>query len=375
MLTHSLMLIYPTLFLVIQDELQLGFDSLGFIAFASSFMFGLGAIPAGYFERWLGGRNLLLFFQVGCFFSALAVGYSATVFQFTLSLIVLGFTAAAYHPAGLTLISRRVRPMGRGMAIHGITGSIGLALGPLLATTFTELVTWRAAYFFLAGLMGILALCSHFLIPRRTEKTDGGMPKDFSPEKTNRPALLYFYITAVLMGLAYNGFTTFMPTHFALNTGEFLSAATETFKAGFFPALVFLTGIIGQWIGGILADRFHRTVVLVWVVLFNIPFLLLMGFSQNHFLIMWSLFLGVTHFNFQPIANTLISELTPSHRRGLGYGINFFLTFGVGAAAAGFGGIIAEKLGVSYVFPVMGLCLIPALFSSIMVARKAPVSS
>lgn len=374
MLTHSLMLIYPTLFLVIQDELGLGFDALGFIALASSFMFGLGAIPAGYFERRLGGRKLLLIFQVGCFFSALAVGFSNTVFQFTASLILLGFTASTYHPAGLTLISRRVRPMGRGMAIHGICGSIGLALGPLLATVFAELATWRMAYLFLAGLIGVLFISSHLLIPKRTAEMDDTDPQDFSPEKTNKPALVYFYITAVLMGLAYNGFTTFMPTHFALNTDKFLAAATQTFKAGFFPALVFLTGIIGQWIGGMLADRFHRTVVLGWVVLCNIPFLILMGYSQNHYLLVWSLLLGVTHFNFQPIANMLISELTPSRVRGLGYGINFFLTFGVGAIAAGFGGLIAENMGVSFVFPVMGLFLIPAVFSSIMVARKAPVS-
>ncbi len=373
MLSHSLILVYPTLIVIIKDELNLGFDALGFIALASAFMFGLGAIPAGYFENKLGGRKLLLIFQFSCLVAGILVTLSDSVIQFTFALVLVGLAASIYHPAGLTLLSRRVRPMGKAMAIHGILGSIGLAMGPLLATVFAEFGTWKYVYLFLAGIAGILGFATLMLIPKKESSEDLEAEKIQSPEKTNKKALAYFYITAMLMGLSYNGFTTFMPSHFAANTDGFMQSLSDTLKAGFFPSLVFMAGIGGQWIGGILADKYQRSVVLVWVVFLNIPFLILMGFSTDHYLVAWSVLLGISHFNFQPIANTLISDLTHTKNRGLGFGINFFLTFGVGAIAAGFSGIIAQKFGVSFVFPTMGIILIPAVLTGIMVIKKSRV--
>ena len=47
---HSFMLVFPSIFLILQNEFSVGLGSLGFIATLSSVMFGLGAIPAGYFD-------------------------------------------------------------------------------------------------------------------------------------------------------------------------------------------------------------------------------------------------------------------------------------------------------------------------------------
>ena len=79
----------------------------------------------------------------------------------------------------------------------------------------------------------------------------------------------------------------------------------------------------------------------------------------------------MAYFCNQPISNTLIAEFTHSDNRGLGYGINFFLSFGIGSFAAGFGGYIAENMGVASVFSVMGFLLIPALFTSYIIIRKS----
>ena len=89
-----------------------------------------------------------------------------------------------------------------------------------------------------------------------------------------------------------------------------------------------------------------------------------MGLVSNYWLIGSALLLGIIHFNWQPVANSLIAHLTHSNHRGLGYGINFFLNIGIGAGAAAIGGFIAEKFAVTYIFPVMGAVLIPALILS-----------
>jgi MFS family permease len=81
--------------------------------------------------------------------------------------------------------------------------------------------------------------------------------------------------------------------------------------------------------------------------------------------------MGMAFFSNQPISNTLIAEFTHSANRGLGYGVSFFISFGIGSLAAGFGGYIAENMGVASVFPVMGLLLIPGLFTSYMIIKKS----
>ena len=194
-------------------------------------------------------------------------------------------------------------------------------------------------------------------------------------EKTNRPALIYFYMTNMMLGMAYYGFTTFMPTHFAENTDQFLPFISNTMKAGVFPTMVFLAGIIGQLIGGKLGSMYHRPKMLMLIVAVNIPFLMLMGYSSDLILVVFSIFMGMAYFSNQPISNTLIAEFTHSANRGLGYGISFFLSFGIGSFAAGLGGYIAENMGVAAVFPIMGCILIPGYSRAKTTTNSSPSGS
>jgi len=366
------MLALPSLIPILRQEFSTGLDTLGLVATISAFMFGIGAIPSGLAESRLGGKTLLLLYLFGSGLAAIIVALSNSLILLIFGLGLLGFSCSIYHPAGLTLISQRVQAITRGMAVHGIFGTTGSALGPIMATTLALLISWRASYAVLGVFNIILALSTIVVIPKRDQSRNGKIEQQENHVgKTNRPALIFFYLTNMLMGFAYYGFTTFMPTHFAENTSNFLPFISGTMKAGIFPSLVFLAGIIGQIIGGRLGTRYERTKLLPLIIAINIPFLLLMGYTTDIFLVLCSLGLGMAYFCNQPISNTLIAEFTHSDNRGLGYGINFFLSFGIGSLAAGVGGFIAESMGIAYVFTVMGFLLIPALFTSYMIIRKS----
>jgi MFS family permease len=91
------------------------------------------------------------------------------------------------------------------------------------------------------------------------------------------------------------------------------------------------------------------------------PLLALMGYTTGIPLVIFGVLLGITHFIWQPVGNSLIAQISHSKHRGLSYGISFFLSFGIGSFAAGIGGLIAENYGVNLVFPVMALFFIPGL--------------
>lgn len=359
LLVHSVMLVLPAILLVLRDQFNVGLATMGVIATASQFMFGLGALPAGILEKKLGGRTLLLIYQAGVVVSILIIILSQTLWTLTGGLMLLGLSSSIYHPAGLTLISRRVKAISKGMAFHGIMGSIGLALGPIIGASLTVLSGWRLPYFVLGIIMLLLILSTTIFIPSR--KREPETADHIQPEETNRPALLLYYGMIVMIGLAFAGFTTFMPAHFALETRNIFASLSDTIRGGLFTTLVLLSGIIGQMLGGALGDKYSKPKILLWVILLNIPLLALMGYTTGIPLVIFGILLGVTHFIWQPIGNALIAQISHSKHRGLSYGISFFLSFGIGSFAAGIGGLIAENYGINFVFPVMALFFIPGL--------------
>ncbi len=368
---HALMLVLPSIFLTVQKEFSVGWDTLGYLAMLSAFMFGIGAIPTGYFESKIGGRNLLLIYHFGSIVSSLIIVFSTSLVWFAFGLAALGLFCSIYHPAGLTIISRRVKDINHGMAFHGIAGSIGLALGPLLTVLLTEWISWRAAYGGFALLNFWLALSILFIIPVRSESQNNS---DLAgTETTNRSALAIFYGIGMLFGLSFAGFTTFMPTHFALTTRELISGFSDTVRGGLFTTFVLLAGIIGQIIGGGLGKKFQRANILFWIVVVSIPLLVLIGNLQGWALITVAIIFGIVHFAWQPVANSLIATLTHSRHRGIGYGINFFFSFGVGAFAAGVSGWIAEHFGVPFVFPAMAIVLLPAVILTYVLRRNMEI--
>ena len=64
LVVHAQMMVFPTLILVFSSEYNLGMDVLGLMAATGTFMFGLGAIPAGILEKKLGSKALLLIYQI-----------------------------------------------------------------------------------------------------------------------------------------------------------------------------------------------------------------------------------------------------------------------------------------------------------------------
>ena len=369
---HALMLALPSLIPIFISEFNIGIDVLGFVVTVSAFMFGIGAIPSGWLESRIGGKTLLVIYLFGSSFSALFISLSNSFNVLVFGLGLLGLTSSIYHPAGLTLISNRIHHITKGMAVHGVFGSTGSAVGPVLATTLALFISWRASYATLGLFNLALGIASILLIPSTKDNEHVEIINTKKKDnKTNRTALMYFYITNLIMGFVYYGFTTFMPIHFSENTKDLLPFIPDTMKAGVFPSFVFISGIIGQIIGGKLGSHFNRVRILPYIIAMNIPFLLLMGNSKGIMLVFCSLCLGMTYFSSQPICNTIIADLTNSNNRGIGYGINFFLSMGIGSLAAMVGGILAINYGTNIIFISMGILLFPALITSYFIILKS----
>jgi len=327
----------------------------------SNFFFGLGSYFTGFFENKYGEKKLLLVFQIGSFLSCLFIIFSKNIITFAIFHIVLCSFMSIYHPAGLTLISRRSIFVSKAMGYHGVAGSLGLAFGPFLSSTLAFYFSWKYVYVFVMIIFLFLFIYTYiFLESKLIIKKKIIKNKLFN--KYNIKLIIYYIITC-LIGISFSSFLTYMPYFFSeklikLNYLSFLIG-------GYATSLVLLAGIPGQLIGGIIGEKFNKSLIILILCILHIPLLIIIPILNGYFLIGFSLLLGLINFIFQPIGNSIIADYTLSEQRGFAYGLSFFLSFGVGSIGAGIGGLIISTWNISLVFYfsalVMLLSTIPSL--------------
>ena len=157
-LVHSMTMILPVILVVLEKEFSISLIELGQLATVQIMFLGIGGIPSGILVDYFGEKKVLIIYFLGLFFSSLWLFFSQTFIMVALGLGFLGLIAGLYHPAGLKIVSKSVN-ISKFMSFHGVSGSLGLAFGPIYGSLMTNLYGWRIAYLFL-GLFAIFGLIS-----------------------------------------------------------------------------------------------------------------------------------------------------------------------------------------------------------------------
>lgn len=367
LLNHSLTLLYPVVMIQLATlHPEVSLTTFGLLGTGHYLLYGLGAFPAGWLTDRFGARKILLIYLLGSGAAVALLVASAGLVQLAMGLALLGLFASLYHPAGLTLISHTSPRISRHLGLHGIAGSLGLALGPLVGGIMAGWLEWRAPYI----LFGTLAVIAGVYLLLATGAPPQAAPAELG--QARRPTrgwpLVFVYVIGIFMGLAHRGTLSFMPLHFSI---LFEGRLAPVMVGGLLTGLVLASGILGQVMGGILGDRYPRNRMLVFVVVLNIPLLLLMSSLKSLLLVAAAVLWGVVNFAYQPVANALVSDYSNPRRRGTYFGVFIGLAFGVGSLAAVLGGAIGDRWGTGAIFMAMGLLLLPAAVAGLFLRREA----
>jgi MFS family permease len=278
--------------------------------------------------------------------------------------IIMGFIGmfcSTYHPASNTLLSLTIRERGKAFGIHGIAGSLGVAVVPLLSAWIGSFLGWRAPHL-VFGVLGITAGFYSLTIPRpvrvkRSEVESGGVTQR---DRIPYASLFVFLLSATALGLTYKGIMTFIPVYMGQNVHlSFMKMGTVAL-GGTMATFALFSGAMGQYIAGRLVDRYPAEKLYLVAVLFGMVFVFIMAMATNMILILSAVLFAFFFFSTQPIQNFLLAGYLPEDRRGLGYGVLFFMTFGVGSTSATISGYLADRFGLTSVFYTMGFCLVLA---------------
>jgi len=285
-LAHVAELAFPaTALLVTMEFFGRGeYAEIGFATFISSLLFGAAAIPSGRLVDRLGARADLLISLFGSGASLIVLSFTKSFASFTVALALVGGFSGFYHPAGTTMISLGIKEHGKAMGAHGVGGNLGLALTPFMAAALAGTIGWRWAYVALGSIpiiLGLLVIAARVNVGRVEEPGSGG-GKDNQNEK---PYLLIplaiMFTMAVFNGMTYRGLMTFLPSYFAERVHLSWLPLHQVTVGGTMTTAILLLGVVGQFIGGNLADRFNKEKVYTVIFFITCPLLLLLGSLSN----------------------------------------------------------------------------------------------
>jgi len=389
--THGFMTLFSAVMGVIAGENSMSFMAIGMIANVAYFLYGLGGIPAGYLADRYGAKQVLTVGVFGMSISSLLVGLSFGTWQFAVSYALLGLFCSIHHPAGLSFIARGVGSRrGKAMGIHGVLGNLGMFLAPMTAAGCIWLFhSWRAAYLASGAAGLIFSTVLHLTkVPgeldfsfkslsqgRRQAPTEASRPggQSSSPETGGGAsflpiALFFILLGSVLSGFIFRGSLTFFPALFRQEVRFITNHDQPVVMAGYLTTAVLFFGLIGAWFGGYINDKIKHPELFPAVVFTLVTplFYLISKYSDNKLIAVSCLF-SLVYYTWQPCQNYLVAKYTKRAFHGMGFGINFFLLFGVGSIATSIGGYVTDQSGVDRFYGIMAIISAVALLVSLAV--------
>lgn len=376
-LSHFNMLVFPAVVLPLSVMLNMPLAEVLAISFWMYLLFGITALPWGLAADRLGAKTLMGIYFAGAGLSGLAAAmWIDQPGLLTVALSGIGLFSGIYHPTGLGMISKQVRRVSYGMGINGMFGNLGLATAPLMA----GIVTWvwgpRAAYWVLGSLnlTGVLVMA---LMPLATNEQESTAKRSSDGAR----GFLVLLVAMMLGGIAYRGATVILPAYFELRNQGIFQWLTEQLPTGLSGNLVattitsaiFLVGMLGQYLGGRVAER--RSLQHSYLVfhLITIPAAFMMARAADLPLVVLALVYFFFLLGMQPIENTLVSRLTPARWRHSAFGMKFVLTFGMGALAIKAVEAIEKGYGIEWVYPCLGcVSIVLVITIGVLIIRMGP---
>ena len=381
--SHNLVHLYegvlPPILPLLLIEFHTDYFHMGMIVTIFSYAFGIGSLPAGYFSDRFRPGKLVSLFLLGAGGLSVCVGTVNSLGFYGVLMGLIGLCCSLYHPASNTLISQVMSEKGNAFGIHGIAGSLGVAIAPVLSASIASAIGWKAPHI-LFGLLGIGAglysLSRSFQTPVPAAKNILSPQPRATGLGVSVTALVVFYLSAAFLGLTYKGIMTFLPVYMGERVSMAFMGISKLTLAGSCATFALLSGAIGQYVGGRLVDRWRPEFVYAGAIWLGTVFVFLMAVSSNGLLIASAVMYAFFYFATQPIQNFMLSRYLPQDRYGLGFGIHFFITFGIGSTAAAFSGYLADYHGLASVFFAMGGCFVASscLAGYLILQTRTPIA-
>ena len=260
-IAQSLVVVLPE----IQETFSLSAVGVGGVLSIRELATGAVKLPGGLLaDAWWRHRGWLL---AGCLavgaMGTLVIGVSTGYALLAAGIVTVAVTHSIWHlPASSSLSDHFRRRRGAVLAVHGVGGSTGDVLGPVVTGALLAFLTWRD----LLSIYGVAAVGVALLGFRILHRLGG--PDSPATRESNRltttvghllrnPVLWVLALVYGLRGMALVGLVTVLPLY--MDNDLAMSPASRGLHIG----LLIVIGLVAKPVAGHMSDRLGRKQVLV----------------------------------------------------------------------------------------------------------------
>ena len=358
----------PAILPFLRAAYDLSYQATGGLMFAYACLSSMiqplfGLLSDRFSKPWFIPLGVLL---AGC--GLAAIGWMPGYWGIFAAIGLSGVGAALFHPEGARFANAvSGQNKGTGMSLFSIGGNGGFVLGPLLATACLGAFGLPGTTIF-AVLAVLTAGTLVWSIARMgaTKKTAAAGGKTApatgaegeTPGENNWREFLKLTVSIVTRSITFVGFNTFIPLYWVSAFGQ--STATGAMALTFFC----VCGVISNFFGGMLADKFGYRAVIRVVFALMPP--VVAGFSlSSNLYAAWALLPLLGFVLYAPFsAQVVLGQQYLAKNIGFASGITLGLATSLGGVVAPLLGWIADHYGMAATFQSLAaLSVVGAVFA------------
>ncbi len=344
-LDHLFLLIFAAAVTSVAADMQVAqWQDLMPYGAGAFFMFGLGSLPAGRLGDLWGRRSMMLVFFFGMGTASMLTALTQNVWQLAASLTLIGVFASIYHPVGIPMLLERSAQPGATIGFNGLVGNLGVAVAALLTGFLIQAWGWRAAFI----VPGVVAWVCGFLFLRHCPPETTAPAQRKGGAKVRLPpallakALVVMTVAAVTSSVLFN-FTT--NGNGQLLTERFQDVMQDPAMLGLLLAVVYAIASVAQVVVGNLIHRFPLKTFFRFMVLCQIPMLVLASQAQGWWL--FAALIGVMVFIFGaiPFTDFMVARYVDDRMRSRVSGMRLGVSFAVSSLSVWALGPMVKAMG------------------------------
>lgn len=268
-----------------------------------------------------------------------------------LAVALIGCGSAVFHPE-----SSRVARMASGgkyglaQSVFQTGGNVGQAFGPMLAAGIVlRFGRSHVGWFGLAALLAIVVLSqvSRWYSHHINERVRKRLPSD----QPLFPAPVVRHTVGVLLVLMFSKFfyLASISSYYEFYLIEQFGVSPH--NAAYLLGLFLFAVAVGTLVGGPIGDHIGRKRVIWFSILGIAPFTLVLPYVDLAWTVGLSVVIGLVLASAFPAIIVYAQDMLP-HRIGVVSGMFYGFSFGLGGIGAAVLGVLADRLGIQFVYQV-----------------------
>ena len=374
LLDHFMMLIFAKAAFDAGREFGLSYEEIIVYGTLGVIMFGAAAPLAGWLADKYSRAILITVYPFGLGLGGLLATFSQSTEMLGISLGVLGFFAAIYHPVGIAMLTKRPGKIGLRVGVNGVWGNMGVAAAPVFTGILIAYADWRLGFLLPSifcicfGLFQLFAFVENEEINLKNIKNKAASTLSSPFSEGWKIVLFALSITTLSGGFIFGALTFLIPRLFEVSM---VQISTDVAITGLLAGLVYAIASFSQIGTGWLVDKVPPKYVLSAMGLGQLIFIYIASQSSDCNLLFIMLAAMIFVFGQVPITDVILVKYVQDSWRGRVLSIKFMVNLSAGASVLPITSLLLKNgYNFSFVLQCLSVISIAVIISGLLLPNK-----